>query len=212
MKEKQSKTKGPDETLLLFFMLIGMFVAVPVMVTILVLVLSGQVTISYSGFAADTEGNLYIGKDARIDVVNPEGEFVRSFSTGTSRGYHFTFTVSDENSIYLSAGDFFCILDLEGNVLQEGEDLKWIKDVIPRNRPRNFTAPDGTQYERRLFFWRTRIYRLENGQRTLIYQMPLPDYIIRMVLFAFAVLATFLIPIFIFKWKKERGWKNPYFP
>ena len=64
---------------------------------------SGMICTSYKGFAVDVSGNVYVGKQSKIEVYSTDGRFIRSFSPKTSRGY--SFAIYDENTILIDTAD-----------------------------------------------------------------------------------------------------------
>ena len=85
----------------------------------LVLMNTGRVSITYSGFGVDSAGVLYVGKEGVIEKYDGN-KMIGEISPQTSRGY--AFTVKEDDTILLSTADMVYKLDLSGKVLDEWED------------------------------------------------------------------------------------------
>jgi len=130
-------------------------------------------TIEYSGFALDSAGNIYLGKDGgTIQVVDPSGAELRRFSATTSRGYNFTIK---DDQVLVSHWPYIVTLDLYGNEITR-EDLTDIDySLFPKYSKYKFTDADGTLYRIKLLQFRTKIYRCTENGEVCIFKMPLRD-------------------------------------
>ena len=124
-----------------------------VMLTCICMQVTQKVSLSINGFAVDSEGCLYVGKDFNIEVFN-EDTLIRTISPKTTRGYKFT--IIDGQTILLSTSSTVYTMDLLGNVLSEREDegtkvyneLQWKRDFVDEN---------GTRYTLESYWGRKRI-------------------------------------------------------
>lgn len=102
----------------MLFIFVG--VVVPLLLIIIILVATNTVSLTYSGFAIDSENNLYLGKTGgKIDVYSG-GKIVKSISLMTSKGY--AFTIKKDKLVVAALSNIY-ILDLEGNILEKKECL-----------------------------------------------------------------------------------------
>lgn len=137
---------------------------------------NGKICTNYQGFAVDENQNLYLGKKGYIQVFDASGNPQHTINAHTTRGYSFTII---NNELYLHTGDLFYIMDLNGNTTEHGELSDEMRVFISDHTKRNkFTASDGTEYVLNNPLNRPTIYRMDNEQKTMIYQMPGLDYTI----------------------------------
>ena len=181
--------------LLMLFIAI-VLVAVPLGFRALLQSSDSRICTSYQGFAVDEDRNLYIGMDHAIAVYDSHGKEFREVELPTSRGYKFT--ISDNNEIIIYTGENFYIADLCGEVRQ----VLPVTDENRRNAPemsyRSFTAADGTKYVMKSWLFRPAVYRLDDEQKVMIYEMPDVDYCAKLIdmavligLFAVCITAAF---------------------
>lgn len=150
--------------------------------------------------AADSRGNIYIGEEYHIKVYDSHGEFLRSLSANTNRGY--SFTIKDD-SIIESAGNDVIVMDLYGKIVKEYSDPDFSRYMY-RIDPRSYTASDGTKYVMENHFLRERVYRSRpSSDRELIFEMPLYSYVVRLLMVFAALNMVIIIPIFIIKGVKN---------
>lgn len=137
----------------------------------ILLISTGTSCVSYKGFAVDKEGNLYLGRKGEIAVVSRKGDFLRSISAMTGRGYRFTIS---EDMLLVDTGDHYYKMDLLGNILTEGADTTTIR---LQNKNSFFTDTDGNMYQMKLVFpLRTQILKVDGKQETVIFQNTIVDY------------------------------------
>ena len=148
----------------------------PVMVACMIMMISGDVTVSYSGFGMDSSGVLYVGKDGVIEKYH-NGSLIGEFSSRTSRGY--AFAVQSDDTVLLSTSSTVYSLDLHGNEIEKQEDVLskifYQLDITKKS----FKSADGKLYNVISPFGRTRIV-CETGEE--IFTMPLKDYIVKVIL------------------------------
>ena len=187
---------------------ICMLIIFPIILPCAFLGITGKVSLSYSGFAVDQDSNLYIGRDSianricMIDVVAPNGEVLRQVSAQTSRGY--CFDITKDNILRINVGSFVYETDLYGNVIRKKKTAELSYDQIPSTRIfHRFSSPDGHEYVARNPFFRPCVYRVDGNTKTLVYQMPLFDYVVKVVMML-AFLGLFIvIPIGIYQSRKS---------
>ena len=176
----------------------------PIIILVLFTTSTGKACVSFRGFAVDREENLYLGKAAEIDVLNSQGKFIKNIRVPTSRGYEFTIT--HENEILISTSDYLYYMDLNGNLIEKTRINDCADDPIVNKNRHHFKLDDNTEYIMKNEFLRTKIYRLEYGTEEqnirLIYQMPMFDYIIRLLLVLFVIGSFIIIPICVLQWRK----------
>ena len=141
----------------------------------LYMIFSGKVSLSMNGFAVDKDECLYIGKEYTIEVYKND-ELLRTINPQTSRAY--IFTILNGDTILLSTSTKVYTMDLYGNVLSEKEDdmTKVYNDL--QKAKKEFVAVNGEKYHLQNTFGRTYIIKDSN----VIYEMPLLDYIVLIML------------------------------
>lgn len=165
---------------------------------------SGEVHTNYNhGFSVDHEGNLYLGFDSEIQVTDPNGNIIRTFSSQTSRGY--TFKINDSEQILLSTGSVLYTMDLYGTVIEEKKDDIQKGTTLPHFPTKTFTDSNGVRYEMKEHFLRIYIYRLDENGSTAIYEMPLYDYYIHALRTVAYDSLIIMVPIFIWRMTKLNG-------
>ena len=165
----------------------------------IMLVIFGKINISYQGFAIDSKNNLYIGYGSGIIKKYKDKTLLRTISAQTSRGYDFT--ILENDVIYVDCGNRAHYIDSNGTV------LKTITKDIPRFtelRPslKEFLSTNGTLYRLENSFGRTKIVEYSNTKKTIIYEMPLFDFLVKILVGYGTVL--FMIIVTLFVWKNRR--------
>lgn len=171
-------------------LIIYLLILFPIITICNALMNTGRVSINYSGFGVDDSGVLYVGKDSGIEKYK-DGKMIGIISPQTSRGY--AFTIQGDDTILLSTASTVYTLDLSGNVLDEWED----KDTSTFNKLqfiKKFTTKDGHKYVMKSHFGRTIIC----CNNEIIYQMPLLDYIVKILWFSCFFIA-FIFAIMLVK-------------
>ncbi len=172
----------------------------------IMLVVFGEINISYQGFAIDSKNNLYIGYDSGVIKKYKERTLLGTISAQTSRGYDFT--ILENDVIYVDCGNRAHYIDSNGTL------LKTITKNIPRFtelRPssKEFLSTDGTLYRLENYFGRTKIVEYSNTQKTIIYEMPLNDFFVKILVGYGTVLFMIIVTLFVwFEKKKQSGKKQ----
>lgn len=182
-----------------FFLLwkyVGIYLAIafPIIIFILCSVVSQRACINYNGFSVDENGNVYIGKTGEICVIDSSGSPLGTFDVPTSRGY--SFVVTKNNQILFNAGEIVFTMDLQGNIIKKEPASERLIERIPTIHPKEIVAADGTVYRMKTHFLRTVIESQTGNKINQIYQMPLFDYIVR-ILFALYIVGSFVSIAFI---------------
>lgn len=169
----------------------------PIIVLFLLAKITGKITISYVGFAIDHNNNIYLGKDSTIEVLDYDGKVLRSISPYTSRGYKFTIT--PDNQIKISTGDYLYLTDLSGNLISKKDISNYTDDDLLRENRYEFISSDGVHYKMKNHFLRPCIYRIDATKKTIIYKMPIFDYIVKLIMIACFLSFMIIIPVVILK-------------
>jgi len=141
----------------------------------LLFMLANIVYLDWHGFGADHLGQVYIGKPGRIEVYN-HNSLVSIIPIQPYRTY--AFTTRDGESFQLSTASTIYTLDIYGNEL-ESEDDKGCDTYEALRENKQVILPNGQKVIKEAPFLHTRIVN-ENGD--ILYQMPLLDYIIQLIL------------------------------
>ena len=175
--------------------LIG-YVMACIVVLLTILALPGSLTdaLDYYGFALDSRGNLYLGLNSEINVLDPDGNVIRTVSPTTSRGYCFTIV---DDKLLISTGTSLSVLDLAGNLLAEHTPA----DGTARFSETHFVDGSGNEYVMRAPWLRTGVYDKTNGM-DCIWQMPLYAYISRLLGVCLFVSWFVFLPIILVRWRK----------
>ena len=161
-----------------------------IIICLLFLAISGIVHIGNHGISVDSQGNVYIGLDRRIQVVNSSGQPVNAFSPQTSKGYFFTI----RNDQILLSNDFGLYrMGLDGKVL--GKEPSSGNSNMFRQQNSFQVNNDTYEITRSNLFYRVQV--VHEGVRTTIYREPFSDLIATWTLLLLApawfVSVTFLL-------------------
>jgi len=148
----------------------------PVWLTMFILELTGVVCLSYNGFAVDEQGRLYLGRQKRIDVID-KGVVVDEYDA-PFRGYALSFS---NGLLIVDLGDERCILDSTGRIVLREEDHEY-------TNKHSFVSENGTRYIMRNVLLRPSIYMGQGEYKELLYQMPIFDYVVK-------ILMCILVPV-----------------
>jgi len=185
------------------YMLIYIFVMAILILYPLMVEADGRVCLNYQGFAVDQDNYLYLGKGSVIAVYDLEGNELREISIPPLRGYNFTIT--EDNEILIFNGSCFYAMSLYGENVREylGTD-ETINDGVSISTTK-FVSSDGTVYVRGEQFFRTSIYKLDDGCKTKIFQMPSYDYSLRLMNLGGGFSMVVAIPFFVYRHLVECG-------
>ncbi|MBQ9994118.1 MAG: hypothetical protein IJP17_05345 [Clostridia bacterium] len=179
-------------------LIIYLICAFPIIAACFIMIASGAVSISYSGFALDSAGVLYIGTDTKIEKYYG-GEMIGAINPQTSRGY--AFTIQNDDTILLSTASTVYTLDLSGNVLDKQEDVGTRTFNELQKSKRYFITQDNREYVMKSQLGRTII----SSDGDIIYQMPMMDYVVKIALVLVGLSCLVFAPIIVIKWRKCSG-------
>lgn len=164
-------------------MSISLFICSIISVWVLLfLVISGNVHLFVHNFAIDAYGKLYLGLERKIDVFF-KGEYQYTVNPLTNRGYNFTIIEGDK--ILLSTGTKIFELDLDGTPINQVDAEPYILNKIPSTIQESFRFVDVNQnvYHLKSFFGRYKIVKDTDSGQEVLYQMPLFDFLIKLLLY-----------------------------
>ena len=174
-----------------------LIIVFPVFMVSILLTITGAITTSYSGFAVDSYERIYVGTESEIEVYD-KGLLLKTISPKTSRGY--AFTIQEDNTILLSTSTTVYVMDLDGNVINEYDDVGTKTFNMLQREKKTYVAENGSTY-----YLKNKMGRIEivNDNNDVLYKMPILDYIIKLLLFFSSVIAVIFIPIIIWRWRKS---------
>ena len=159
-----------------------------VLLSCFVLVITGTVTLSVSGFAVDHFDRLYIGTTNEIRVYE-ESRIVKNISPHTSRTY--VFTIQEGENILLSTSTKVYVMDLDGNVLETKEDPGAdIYNQLSYQKGR-FISDKGDIYRMSSVFGWTRITK---NSTEIVYQIDVLSFCVKLLL-AICAIVIFVFPV-----------------
>ena len=168
-----------------------------VVLTCLMLMLTGSVTLSIPCFAVDGTDQLYIGTQNEIRVY-ADGTLVNTINPQTSRAYMFTI---DNEKIVLSTSSKLYLMDLDGTVLEVQDDAGADMYNKIQYKKRKFISSNGDKYQLIGTLGRTRI--IKNNSET-VYQISLFSLIVKIAIIV-CVIMLFTVPVYILKLYKSRN-------
>lgn len=154
-----------------------------------VLLITGIATPFLSGFAIDDMERIYIGGTQEIYVFQ-EGTQQAAIDPQTSRAY--AFTITEDGNILLSTSTKVYIMDLEGNVQSEYEDVAANVYNQIKYRGHKYTSTSGDVYEMKAYFGWTHI--VKNGSET-VYRISFLSFFVKLLIYA-GVMALVIFPIY----------------
>lgn len=191
------------QKVMLFLKLLFVFICCFAFVFSMVGYLTGIYTISYDGFAVDCEGYLYLGfPEGEIKVFEGK-QYVKSIFSGTNRGYDFTIVDGNKIYVYIAPQGYF--LDLNGKRIDSpsNEDVNFRKF---RPNKKEFVLDDNIVYKQQFNMGRTKFIKISNGDIETIYEMPIDDYIVKVVLTTGYVFAFVVVLYLFYKKQTNQSW------
>lgn len=137
------------------------------------LVICNAVTLSIECFGVDSQNQIYVGRSGEICVYNGD-KIVNRISAQTSRSY--LFTVLKNDNIMLSTASKVYVIDTDGNILSERDDVGTTTYIKMQADRRNFISHKGDQYQIRNILGRTKI--VKNGTET-VYQITVLSVVVK---------------------------------
>lgn len=168
----------------------------PIIFFVLFLVLTNTVCINIKGFAIDNSGKLYIGKYGEIDVYD-EDVLVKKILLMTSKGYAFTV---EDNELIVTALSKKYILDLDGNIVRENDDVLTQEYNELYKKRKEFISEDGTLYKSSNFLGYYKVSKVSESSIESVYEMPVADYIVKIILAVEFLILFTCIPLIVYKW------------
>ena len=162
----------------------------------LLLLITRIVDINWYGYGVDSSGRVYVGFSSYIGVFQ-ENVLVGKVEIPTYRTY--AFTTQDGELIILSNTQQVFTMDLSGRVLDASEDTQC--NTYESLRLINNVTNGDKHYIRNDHLLRTRIID-EHG--AIYYQMPLLDYVIKLILIGSIICIVVLSPFDVYKKIKDR--------
>ena len=157
--------------------------------------LTGKYTISYNGFAVDKNENIYVGfTEGKIKVFK-DNKYVKTVFSGTNRGYDFTIVDGDKIYVYIAPKGYF--LDLDGKRIECQEEFDSI--YIYRPKKSEFVFDDNIIYKQKFNMGRTKIIKISDDITETVYEMPLNDYIVKIIVFLNFTLLIFAVSYLCYK-------------
>ena len=153
------------------------------------------------GFGIDSNQNLYVGREKRIEVIN-NSEIVDEIWPLTDKGYNFT--IQQNDTILITALNNVYTLDLKGNLIETKSDSYLSIDAQLNKNRKRFVDSNGNEYKLVNILGYTRIERVIGKERVIIYSIPLFQYILKIVRFILAIVLVGLVLFIIIRvWKKQ---------
>lgn len=175
-----------------------------IVLTCLMLIISGTATLSISGFAVDNVDKLYIGKHKEIQIFE-DGKLINSIRVPTSRTY--VFTIQEGNKLLLSTSTKIYVMDLDGNILETKEDLGADTYNQISYRKRTFISDSGDTYKLSNLFGQTRVIK---NNTDLVYQIDGCSFVVK-VLVVICFVAMFGLAIWMLSQHISRPNSDQYF-
>jgi hypothetical protein len=140
------------------------------------LVVCNVVTLSIKSFAVDSQDRLYIGQSEVICVYEGD-ELVNQISAQTSRAYQFT--VQSNDTVLLSTASKVYIINMNGEILDEYEDVGTKTYNKLQRNSKTFTSNKGDKYQIKDALARTKI--VKNNTET-VYQIPVLSVVVKLLI------------------------------
>lgn len=191
-----------------FFLIIGTFICYNFI--FLVLTINGTINIHYSGFAFDSNNQLYVGKYETIELLQ-NGFKIKSINPKISNGY--TFTIQNDQLI-IAANSKVYTTDLDGNVINEENDRFSTKHNQLYSQRKIFKTLDGKVYKSTNWLGYYMIWRVDTDLHQLVFHMPLSDYIVKVLFAVSCILFVTYGIVFIFsnvRWIQASQKQNSLF-
>ena len=139
---------------------------------VMLLMLSGVVSVQWHGFGVDSGGSVYVGTGREIRVY-AEGVPVRSVDIPDFQSYYFT--VQNDTIVLATPGRRY-VTDLDGNILDAQDDGSGAA-YAELQKLRSVRGQDGAAYRAKTLLRHTVVK--EDG--TAVYQMALADFAARLL-------------------------------
>ena len=195
----------------LIFPLVSFLILFPTMIVLFVLMAKGGAFASFEGFAADKDGNIYIGRGAEIEVYDENRELIRSIHiTAGELGKGYGFTILEGNKIFVDTGVTYDILDLDGNMLKriDYSESDYFPFITVMKNQTKFIAADGSEYHMINNFGKVNIVRIKDGEATIAYSSPGGDTAIAVAFVVCIILIGATAAYCVLNGRKLLGFKD----
>ena len=152
----------------------------------LLLIVTGTATPFISGFAVDKNDQIYVGEQTEICVYK-NNFLIRTINPQTSRSY--VFTIIDDH-ILLSTSTMVYTMNLDGNIIDEREDLGADMYNQIQYRKRKYISHNDDEYKLVSQMGWTRI--VKNGTET-VYRISFLSFLVKVLV----VVCVFAMLIFL---------------
>lgn len=163
-----------------------------VMLTCVLLIVSGIANPFISSFAVDSEERLYIGLQGRIEVYDGNSK-ISTINPKTSRSY--VFTILEDDTILLSTSTTVYSMELNGNILDSWEDhgAQTYNDIQYSNL--QYISRTGDRYTLDgILGWS----RITKNDTVVMYSISVISFLVKVMLLA-SIVCLFSIVILLIK-------------
>ena len=152
-------------------------------------------------FGVDTNGRLYILHETDISVYE-NGSLVYTINLHTSLNdiqnkvklKAPSFKITSDDHIIVAAGEYVCMLDLQGNLLDYGKDAN--NTQVKLSMIEQVTTPNGDRYCRENTLGRTAIVK---NSSEVVYQITVSSLLVKLGLYLSAIMLICIV-ITIIRW------------
>lgn len=162
-----------------------------IVMTLILLLISGTVKLGCKGICIDDDGRIYVGLTEEIRVFEEDGSFLRSISPKTSKGY--VFSVENDRLLVDAAATSY-VMDLDGTILAQRPypQLPWTMKTP------DTVSVHGKTYHITCSNFYYRVVVEHNGEKTTAVKMPAADLAAEVV--SFCAVALFIATMgFLFR-------------
>ena len=169
--------------------------------------MSGDAHIDYSGIAVHKDGNLYIGSEGnrtegKMYVIDPSGNLVETFKVPAYSPYEFTVT---ETGVLVNTNSYIYTLDLHGRVIKREEFSGPMRNLTS---PKEVVTEDGKVYTMKTHFLRTIVQVQEGETVSTIFEMPMLDYVVRIMTRAVLLAIFIYVPFALYRNREYIGFRR----
>lgn len=161
----------------------------------------GILSFDYNGIAVDNDKNIYIGTDYTIDVYN-NMQLERKIVAKNTPGGAYDFTI-ENNKILICKNIKIYTMNLQGDLLEIVDDDSMSKSNEISNKSYPIHDIDGNKYYLIKFFGYYKVIKVDtNNSKSVVFKMPIINYICKILqMLAFVCLFP-LIFIVVLKYTK----------
>lgn len=148
-------------------------------------------TLSFYGFALDSQNLLYVGRDNVIEVYKGN-EKVFDINPKTSRAYAFTI---NNDIIVLSTSEFVYKIDLSGNVIEKSEDI-YSKTYTDIEKSKKRFKTDNNEYFLKNNFGR---YKIIDNNKNVLYELNAKEFSVKLLFIISMLMELLIVCLFFIK-------------